>query len=45
MGNFGPKMGGPAGGGPMGGGGGGLFRCYRYGPNYPGLAGKQLNPS
>ena len=25
-------------------GGGALFRAYRYGPDYPGLAGKDLKP-
>jgi hypothetical protein len=28
----------------MGRGGGGVFRAPRYGPDYPGLAGKQLSP-
>jgi hypothetical protein len=44
--------GGPPGGGrgggppPFGGppGGSGVFRAYRYGPDYPGLAGKDLKP-
>ena len=41
---FGGPPGGP--GGPFGGppGGGGVFRAYRYGPDYPGLAGKDLTP-
>jgi hypothetical protein len=38
-GGFGPP-GGPGGFGPPG--GGSLFRAYRYGPQYPGLAGKDL---
>ncbi len=25
-------------------GGSGVFRAYRYGPDYPGLAGKDLKP-
>jgi len=45
---FGPPGGGPGGfgfGPPGGGPGGGqLFRAYRYGPNYPGLVGKDLTP-
>lgn len=45
----GPPGGGPGGGGPpafMFGppGGGSLFRAYRYGPDYAGLAGKELKP-
>jgi Arylsulfotransferase (ASST) len=52
----GPPGGGPGrpGGGPPGGppggfpggppGGSGVFRAYRYGPAYPGLAGKDLKP-
>jgi hypothetical protein len=38
--------GGPGGGGFGGGPGGpgGLFTCYRYGPDYPGLAGRELTP-
>jgi hypothetical protein len=41
---FGPP-GGP-GGNPFGGppGGGGVFRAYRFGPDFPGLAGKALIP-
>ncbi len=39
-GGFGPPGGGP--GGP--GGPGGIFRCYRYGTEYAGLAGKELKP-
>jgi hypothetical protein len=40
---WGPGPGGPgAPGGP--GGPGGIFCCFRYGPNYPGLAGKELTP-
>ncbi len=47
---FGPggPFGGPPGGpgGPFGGppGGGGVFRAYRYAPDYPGLAGRSLTP-
>jgi hypothetical protein len=45
----GPNQGGPGGlfgPGPGGPGGGhlGLFTCYRYGPDLPGLAGKDLTP-
>ena len=43
---FGPpggRRGGPGGFGGMG-GGSALFRAYRYGPTYPGLAGKDLSP-
>ena len=41
----GPGGGGPGGGpGGPGGGGGGIFTCYRYAPDYPGLAGKSLEP-
>jgi hypothetical protein len=41
----GPGFGGPPfGGGGPGGGPGGIFRAYRYGPDYPGLAGKDLTP-
>ena len=39
-GGFGP--GGPGGFGPPG--GSALFRAYRYAPDYPGLAGKELKP-
>ena len=41
----GPKGGGP-GGPPRGGppGGSGVFRAYRYGPDYAGLAGRDLKP-
>jgi Spy/CpxP family protein refolding chaperone len=46
-----PGPGGPGGFGPPGGfggfgppGGGSLFRAYRYGPEYPGLVGKELTP-
>ncbi len=40
-----PGSGGP-GGGPPGSPGGNhhLFRAYKYGPNYPGLAGKVMKP-
>lgn len=39
----GPPRGGPPGfGGPPG--GGGVFRAYRYAPDYPGLKGKDLTP-
>ncbi len=39
----GPSRGGPSGfGGPPG--GGAVFRAYRYGPDYPGLSGKDLTP-
>jgi hypothetical protein len=42
-----PGLGGPGGrrgpGGP-GGGPGGLFRSYRYGADYPGLAGRKMTP-
>jgi hypothetical protein len=43
---FGPPGFGPPGGGGPGGppGGGGLFRSYRYGPDFPGLQGKELTP-
>jgi Arylsulfotransferase (ASST) len=37
------RPGGPAGFGGMG--GSGIFRAYRYGTDYPGLAGKDLTPS
>jgi hypothetical protein len=43
----GPPGGGPRGpGGPGGGppGGSAVFRAYRYGPDYPGLAGRDLKP-
>jgi len=46
----GPQMGGPGGPPPMDGPAGGpgrgtpIFRAYRYGPDYPGLAGKNLTP-
>ncbi len=42
-GGFGPSGGGPPGGGPPG-GPGGIFRCYRYGSDYAGLAGRKLEP-
>jgi len=50
---FGPPPGGPPPGGPGGPrpgfpggppGGSGLFRAYRYGPDFPGLAGHELKP-
>jgi len=42
---FGDRFGGPQfGGGGPGGGPGGMFRAYRYGPDYPGLAEKDLTP-
>jgi hypothetical protein len=40
-------VGGPPGGGPPGfgpPGGGQIFHAYRYAPDYPGLAGKELTP-
>jgi hypothetical protein len=46
----GPGPGGPGGGGPPPGlfagppGGGGVFRAYRYGPEYAGLSGRDLTP-
>ena len=50
-GGFGPPGGGPPGGprgpggpGGPGGGPGGIFRCYRYGTDYAGLAGRDLSP-
>jgi hypothetical protein len=41
-----PPRGGPGGGGPQmfGGGPGGMFRSYRYSPDFPGLVGKDLTP-
>lgn len=39
---FGRMFGGP--GGPGGRGPGGMFRSYRYGPDFPGLVGKDLTP-
>ena len=39
------RPGGPGGGpGGPGGGPGGIFTCHRYGPDYPGLVGKDLAP-
>ncbi len=52
-GGFGPPGGPPAGApgsgphggfGPAGGGPGGIFRCYRYGTDFAGLVGKNLEP-
>lgn len=40
----GPGGGGPGPGGPGGRGPGGIFRSYRYGPDYAGLVGKDLTP-